>query len=83
MNNVEKLSDSFRKVIQEHLLPDEIAKVNEENMFARDGICATHDYCDANIKMHEAFVQAFGREPGDADMKLWGDAWSLAKDRGF
>lgn len=43
--------------------------------------CATHDFCDANMLMADAFLAVTGREPdceSDADAALWSDAWDLA-----
>ena len=50
------------------------------------GICHSHDNCDANIFMAEAFEAVIGRHidlQDDADGQLWSDAWQLAKDSGF
>ena len=62
------------------------------------GSCASHDFCDANIVMADAFEQHAGRpvwlpcdaEEGtcteaecDADLALWNDAWGIAKASGF
>lgn len=46
-------------------------------------ICHSHDYCDANMAMAEAFKAITGREPDgddadDADNILWSKAWDIA-----
>lgn len=53
-------------------------------------ICHSHDFCDANMLMLEAFVSVVGRNPDfleDAskseDIELWGDAWAIAKAADF
>lgn len=45
------------------------------------GVCHTHDYCDSNMVMLEAFQNVFKREPdmdSDDDLELWNDAWAIA-----
>jgi hypothetical protein len=56
--------------------------------YAEDGrtaVCASHEYCDANIPMSAAFEAVMGRpvlpafgEMADADVALWNEAWSIA-----
>lgn len=52
--------------------------------------CASHNFCDANMAMVEAFQDALGREPDvfdqeggeeGPDIALFNAAWSLAKSR--
>lgn len=44
--------------------------------------CASHDHCDANVVMLEAFEERFGREPNlDADTDLFNAAWEIARRR--
>jgi hypothetical protein len=50
-------------------------------------ICHSHDFCDANVVMHEVFL-AHGMDPADEGGMdqwgcLWNATWNLAKDRGF
>lgn len=96
---VENLSREFSRVLNEWLTPVQMAEViatNEEN--EGDGTCATHDYCDANEAMAEAFEKVVGRPSTmvedvennpelearqDADTKLWNEAWDLAKYHKF
>jgi hypothetical protein len=49
-------------------------------------VCHSHDYCDANMVMFEAFQSTFGREPdtdNGPDLELWNDAWEIAKAASF
>ena len=55
-----------------------------------DGICHSHDFCDANMLMLDAFIETFGRNPldgpdgmTDEDGKLWDGAWAIAKAAEF
>lgn len=50
------------------------------------GVCASHEFCDANMAMDEAFENLFGRpsvlgdDPdGEADLALFNAAWDWAK----
>lgn len=67
-------ADTMREVVQRNALPE----------YAR--CCASHDFCDANVYMAEAFEQVTGRAPdpaSDADAALWNEAWEIAKSEGF
>lgn len=54
-----------------------------------DIACASHDFCDANMTMHDAFKSVMGCEPeflndpesalADEHLQLWNAAWSIAK----
>lgn len=49
-------------------------------------ICHSHDFCDANELMLEAWSETFKVEPNfgyDPHLKLIGDAWSIAKENEF
>lgn len=66
-----------------------IRKRNASPEYAGD-VCATHDFADANMIMLGAWESTFGAPPrflsdpesdaGQTDMRLWGAAWTLAKD---
>lgn len=61
----------------------EVARINAKT---NDGTCASHNFCDANVVMGQAFEFVFGRETqadSDEDMAFFNDAWDLAKARGF
>jgi hypothetical protein len=78
-------SDIVRRDLAEHL--EEIVRINEDHKAkAQTGICATHDFCDANEIMADAFVLTFDR-PIDLDdqddVELWNAAWALSYDRNF
>ena len=45
-------------------------------------ICHSHDFCDANEVMAEAFAAVVGRSidlQSDADSELWSEAWASYK----
>jgi hypothetical protein len=94
MDNARYLAVGFSKVLHEWLTPAEMKKVVKQNAAWKgtkfDNCCASHNYCDANMAMLEAWVNLFGFEPrflNDPDdensLQLCSEAWDLAKDSGF
>lgn len=85
----ETLASEFVIVIREWLTPEqcrEIDRLNAESLAADDtAVCHSHDFCDAN----QAMIDAFGRFnveldlQDDAHSKLVDDAWAAAKISGF
>lgn len=58
----------------------EIARLNAAE--GNPNVCHSHDFCDANMPMSEAFEDVTGREPdpsSDADARLWDAAWAQAR----
>lgn len=90
-DTIKALAEAFRDVLAEWLTPEEFAVMRATNASnARDGvtgICASHDYCDANIAMEVAFERIIGRESimpdegpqGPEDQRAWDAAWSMAR----
>jgi hypothetical protein len=63
-----QLARTFSILLKHEIGGDNMSMVNvlndtEPYVFA----CASHDYCDANQVMIDAFVGLFGREPAYAD----------------
>ena len=95
----EALAAAFCVVLREWLKPEELAEAVKQNIVhginGEPGICATHDFCDANVAMEEAFkrqgVDVCDTGTPDTDhalmskecYALWDEAWTLAKARGF
>ncbi len=77
------LARQFADVLHEWLTPAEFAEMQRRNRTSKyDSACASHDFCDANIAMEDAFKRAFGREPNlenNGDIDLWNEAWDVAK----
>ena len=79
---------AFSRTLDNWLSELEMASVIAENGHRRaadDDSCATHDYCDANQAMMEAFETATGRGPSgsEADISLINAAWAQAKRADF
>ena len=87
MTETEKLAAEFVAVLTEWLTPAEFAEMQRRNVTAGEGVCASHDFCDANMAMDEAFTHALGRKPDvmdsddgaeGRDVALWNAAWAAA-----
>ena len=86
---VEELAIRFAYYVREAITPYELSLVIEANKGHSEGSCATHDFVDANEVMLQA-LKSMGVDetPADANcspkaIKLWNDAWDLAKSRDF
>ena len=93
MNDAKELAREFSKVLLHWIGPEYMRRVIEKNSKQEDkNICHSHDFCDANMAMDEAFNNILKRSPlpddldegmTDETMQLWNAAWDLAKERKF
>lgn len=90
-----KISREFVRVLREWLKPHEWKEMRKRNATISPGCCASHDFCDANMAMAEAWErhkmqppcgleqdatpQDHAREERNA--RIWGNAWELAMPR--
>ena len=84
----QKIADQFVAVLQKVLSPEYLAEIDRRNKIYDPTSCATHDFCDANVYMEQAFkdvgVETFeGEHMPDSVVELWNEAWGIAKARGF
>jgi hypothetical protein len=89
---IQLLACEFVSGLRRELTLPALAQAVGENMAEpHESICHTHDYCDANMVMYEAFKAVLGREPAwnegntleamqEADLDLVNKAWTLAMD---
>jgi hypothetical protein len=80
------LAAEFVARLRAELSPAHFAEMQNLNSTADDGICHSHDYCDANMTMADAFEQVVGREidlQSDDDRALWSAAWRHALTHGL
>jgi hypothetical protein len=90
---VDRVAGEFSRVLHEWLTADELAEALRRNASPEyAGCCATHDFCDANMAMQEAFIAAGLPDPGlfhgvhDCGLStddLWDAAWDAAKAANF
>lgn len=85
---VETLAKEFSQALHALLTPAQMSEVVLRNAQEPDpAICHTHDFCDANVVLHEVFI-SHGMDPADeGGMEKWGHlwdgAWNLAKASEF
>lgn len=76
------LADHFTGVLRNWLTPEQWVEVVSRNADEESpNVCHSHDFCDANMAMAEAWENAFGFDPDVADEEVatrWGEAWNLA-----
>lgn len=81
------LANTFSTVLRQWLTAEQMRQVVERNRATgNEALCASHDFCDANMAMHEAFETVLGHEPdGESgeDAELWNTAWTAAKRANF
>lgn len=80
-----ELAKKFHALLNEELDPHLLADVDFLNQDGQGG-CASHEYCDANVVMHEAFTSTLGREcdlGNEEDVDLVNEAWSIAIRHGY
>lgn len=81
----------FAEYIRDYINPDDMEEVVERNREEGpgSGICHTHDFCDANVPMDEAFSKVMGFSVVDGDApseepdwvmrtQIWNEAWDYA-----
>lgn len=82
------VAQSFSRGLRAFLDEDQMEAINRKNMYNPEykECCATHDYCDANIVMLNAFESALGTE-FDPRQQYYADlanaAWDVAKIHRF
>lgn len=83
---VDAVATAFSALVRVHLA-DALETIRERNRQPKYlGCCATHDFCDANEVMAEAFTKTTGRAidlNSQRDTDLWNAAWDQAKAAEF
>jgi hypothetical protein len=82
------IAKAFADALRDDLTPEQWEAMRARNASPEYGpdVCASHDFCDANMVMQEAWQGVIGREflpddapPAEADCALWGLAWGIAR----
>lgn len=84
---VDAVAYAFAGNLKVLLTPQELEQVVKRNKrnakkAGYENCCASHDFCDANMPMAEAFEEVLGREidmNSNNDTAIWNKAWELAK----
>lgn len=80
------LSYKFSLVIRDWLGAEIYDAIELNRAEQCDSVCHTHDFCDANEAMAEAWLEVFGTAADTSSeyvCKIWSAAWCLAKEREF
>jgi hypothetical protein len=87
------LPQEFSRILQEWFMPALLKQAVARNETAEyKRVCATRDFCDANLAMEEAFenldlkgISDFETDSPErvATMDLWNKAWDYAKATSF
>lgn len=82
----ERIAAAFALGLFGELGASAMAAIRADNVRISPCACASHDHCDANVIMGDAFAAIMGRDflpddgaPSDADCSLWNQAWNAAK----
>lgn len=92
----EALALEFARVLREWLTRMQMTTIIRRNRTAdyKGHTCASHDFCDANMAMAQAFEQLLGAASGTLDITgetpegelqllTWNAAWNIAKNSEF
>jgi len=96
---VESLARAFASTLLEWIGPGNLTQAIRRNRTETSPlVCHSHDFCDANMAMEQAFYEVFERAPlmecdaaegrctaaeSDADLDAWNEAWEMARSREF
>lgn len=86
MTVADRLAAQFVALLRDNWLsPAEFAAMKHLNetdpLYAHDA-CASHNYCDANMAMAQAWEDVLGTEfdaDDEAQTRLWSEAWEIAR----
>lgn len=82
LRKARKLAKAFEAKLRAGLTDEQYAEMLRRNQTPEYATCcASHDFCDANMVMFDAWVECFGSEPeleSDRDTAIWNQAWDLA-----
>lgn len=83
----ENIAIEFASQLKRYMDNSMIEEVNRRNKTDEYiGCCATHDFCDPNVCMDDAFTKIMGREwdfMSEVDTSLVVKAWDTAKENNF
>jgi hypothetical protein len=77
-----RLARVFAAKLRSAITADQWRAMCRRNLIAAEGVCASHDFLDANDVMAEAFAEVIGHEQdcaSDPDAVIWSKAWSIAR----
>lgn len=80
----EQIARAFFIILKNELGPDKIEQIRNRNATDKyqSDICASHDFCDANVTLAVAFEIITNNEidiQNDQHVETWNAAWKIAK----
>lgn len=79
-----EFSNSLKKKLSKEELKELVLRNRTETT---PGICHSHDFCDANMLLHEVFLKHGMDIADEGGRERWGEmwdaAWNLAKSKEF
>lgn len=88
ITTIDKVARKFAELMKAEIGIGKLKLVNEQDEDNTSNTCATHDFCDANMVMHEAMlhvtnIDASDEGTTDETRELWNEAWDHAKRNRF
>lgn len=89
MSIAQQIAIEFSRNLREYAADGEIEQCIRDNRAETDkSVCHSHDFCDANVAMDEAFGVVTGKPASDdlndeSTLALWAEAWDIAKQAEF
>lgn len=80
------LAQAFSRHLRSALTPEQMFNVTQRNEHYPWHTCASHDFCDANMVMLDAWKEVFSSHidlQSEADTLIWNQAWQIAKANEF
>ena len=79
------IASVFSRIVREELAADLADIITANRTLEYASACATHDACDANMLMHDAFSECkIEMDPeSDEHCALWNAAWDISKAAEF
>jgi len=59
-NAQERIADAFADILRNWLTANQWVEMQTRNVDYSDGVCASHDFCDANMAMAQAELARIG-----------------------
>lgn len=80
-----RLAHAFADILLDWLGDEKFEQMKLKNVEYDGMACASHDYCDANEAMLEAWPKVYRRDYrfDDADTLAWNRAWEAAHELGL
>ncbi|HDR9188651.1 TPA: hypothetical protein QDB51_002726 [Burkholderia vietnamiensis] len=83
MNKLEMAQLFSKKLVESHRAEQMMDIIISNRQEENEGVCHSHDYCDANMLMLEVFEENNLSIEDESNHALWNEVWELAKKNEF